>query len=60
MLTDEPNIDSPFFANEVGGAVGGSRLPDGALVFRMTDGRRPGLNRGAVTTGATTEVLISE
>jgi hypothetical protein len=54
MLTDEPNIDSPFFANEAGGVVGGGRLPDGALVFLMTNGRRPGLNRRAVTTGATT------
>lgn len=50
MLTDEPNIDAPFFANEAGGAVDGSRLPDGALVFLMTDGRRAGLKRRVVTT----------
>jgi HAMP domain-containing protein len=45
VLTDEPNIERLFFANEAGGVVGASRLPDGALVFLMTDGFRPGVLR---------------
>ena len=45
VLSGEPHIGRLFFANEAGGLVGASRLPDGGLVFLMTDGFRPGVLR---------------
>jgi hypothetical protein len=39
VRTGEPNIGSPFFTKESGGAVGGRRLPDGALICLSDDGR---------------------
>ncbi|HYZ64735.1 MAG TPA: ATP-binding protein [Acetobacteraceae bacterium] len=45
VLTDEPNIDWLFFANEAGGVASAGRLQDGAKVFLLTDGFRAGTVR---------------
>ncbi len=45
VLSGEPHIGRLFFANAAGGLVGVSRLPDGGLVFLLTDGFRPGVLR---------------
>ncbi len=45
VLTDEPEVDRLFFANEAGGNVSADRLADGTKVFLMTDGFRDGVLR---------------
>src|SRR5208337_4606227 len=45
VLTDEPDADWVFFANETGGQVSAGRLPDGTKVFRITDDFRVGVLR---------------
>ena len=42
VLTDEPDVDWVFFANEAGGQVAAGRLSDGTKVFMMTDDFRAG------------------
>jgi PAS domain S-box-containing protein len=45
VLTDEPDVDWVFFANEAGGQVSAGRLADGTKVFMMTDDFRAGVLR---------------
>ena len=45
VLTDEPDADWVFFANEAGGQVSAGRLADGTKVFLMTDEFRAGVLR---------------
>src|SRR5262245_49430093 len=45
LLSDEPYVDWLFCGNEAGGAVDAGRLPDGTLVYLMTDNFRAGVMR---------------
>lgn len=45
VLTDEPDADWVFFANEAGGQASAGRLPDGTKVFLMTEDFRAGVLR---------------
>ncbi len=45
VLSEEPDVDWVYFANEAGGLVSTGRLADGARVFLMNDGFRPGVMR---------------
>ncbi|HME21136.1 MAG TPA: hypothetical protein VKI44_07220 [Acetobacteraceae bacterium] len=45
VLTDEPDVDWVFFANEAGGDVSAGRRADGTKVFLMSDDFRAGVLR---------------
>jgi PAS domain S-box-containing protein len=45
VLSEEPDVDWLYFASEAGGLVSTGRLADGARVFLMNDGFRPGVMR---------------
>jgi PAS domain S-box-containing protein len=45
LLRDEPNVQWLACSNKAGGVIDAGRLPDGMLVFLMTDGFRAGMFR---------------
>src|SRR5690348_1003042 len=45
LLSDEPAVQWLACSNEAGGVIDAGRLPDGTLVFLLTDGFRAGMFR---------------